>query len=350
MKKNLKDNDLISFADVLFILASHIKIIIISPIIFCILTIIYILYFSEPVFTSTSKMMSSFSSRRSSTQVSGIAAQFGINLPGDQSDQKWAYSEIIYSRTLAKKLLKRKFDTKAVGPNKFLLQILTYGNEEPSVGLDTLEIFAVDKLLSMINLSKDQQTGIYTITTSASEPKFASDLNHALLLELDSFQREYSKSKTSETKEFIEQRILTTEKELKIAEEELKIFRDRNRRIENSPGLQLEQQRLAREVTVLTGVFTTLKQQYETTKIEELRELDYVIILDPPEIPLYITEPKKKKMVILAGIIGIAMGIAIGFIVEFFKNNNYDKEKLQKALSLFKKNIKDFIPGLSNNS
>ena len=44
---------------------------------------------------------------------------------------------------------------------------------------------------------------------------------------------------------------------------------DRNRRIENSPSLQLEQQRLGREVTVLTGVFTTLKQQLETTKIEE---------------------------------------------------------------------------------
>ena len=40
------------------------------------------------------------------------------------------------------------------------------------------------------------------------------------------------------------------------AEENLKVFMDRNRRIENSPALQLQQQRLAREVTVLTGVFT----------------------------------------------------------------------------------------------
>ena len=44
----------------------------------------------------------------------------------------------------------------------------------------------------------------------------------------------------------------------------------RNRRIENSPALQLEEQRLSREVAVLTGVFTTLKQQFETTKIEEV--------------------------------------------------------------------------------
>ena len=70
------------------------------------------------------------------------------------------------------------------------------------------------------------------------------------------------------------------------AEEDLRVFMDRNRRIENSPALQLERQRLNREVSVLTGVFTTLKQQLETTKIEEVKESDYVIILDSPEIPL----------------------------------------------------------------
>ena len=53
--------------------------------------------------------------------------------------------------------------------------------------------------------------------------------------------------------------------ELRNAEEELKNFKDRNRRIENSPTLQLEEQRLLREVTVLTGVFTTLKQNLEST-------------------------------------------------------------------------------------
>ena len=66
---------------------------------------------------------------------------------------------------------------------------------------------------------------------------------------------------------FIEDRIINTRMELENAEEAFKNFRDSNRRIENSPTLQLEQQRLAREVSVLTGVFTTLKQQLETTKI-----------------------------------------------------------------------------------
>ena len=86
---------------------------------------------------------------------------------------------------------------------------------------------------------------------------------------------------------------MTTEQELRNAEESLKNFLDRNRRIENSPSLQLQQQRLAREATVLTGVFTTLKQQLETTKIEEVKESDYAIIIDKPQFPLAPSKPKK---------------------------------------------------------
>ncbi len=120
---------------------------------------------------------------------------------------------------------------------------------------------------------------------------------------------------------------------------------DRNRRIENSPALQLEQQRLGREVTVLTSVFTTLKQQLETTKIEEVKERDYVVVLDPPEMPLWPSKPNKKFMVVLAGILGILLGCVIGFIRDnagFFRKQ--EKEKVGKAKSIVIKNLMDFIP------
>ena len=124
---------------------------------------------------------------------------------------------------------------------------------------------------------------------------------------------------------------------------------DRNRRIENSPALQLEQQRLNREVAVLTGVFTTLKQQLETTKIEEVKESDYVVILDSPEVPLQRSKPNKKRMVILAGIFGIGFGIVFAFILEFLLNSKRDeKDKISEAKSLVLKNISDLIPGKLN--
>ena len=44
------------------------------------------------------------------------------------------------------------------------------------------------------------------------------------------------------------------------AEEKLKAFRETNKRIENSPQLQLEQGRIAREVRVQEEVYLTLKK------------------------------------------------------------------------------------------
>jgi uncharacterized protein involved in exopolysaccharide biosynthesis len=134
-----------------------------------------------------------------------------------------------------------------------------------------------------------------------------------------------------------------------VAEENLKVFMDRNRRIENSPALQLEQQRLGREVAVLTGVFTTLKQQLETTKIEEVKESDYVVVLDPPEIPLQRSKPNKRLMVILAGILGIVLGVVISFVREFAANSEKEeKDKMSEAKALVLKNIFELIPGKSN--
>ena len=183
-------------------------------------------------------------------------------------------------------MLKKNFDTNRYGKNVSLLQILTYGNGELNFGIDTLEILAVDKLSSNISIREDLKNGIITLNVHSFEPKLASEINWAIIDGLDSHQRMYNQNKSSDTRKFIEERILDTEKELVLAEEELKNFMDRNRRIGNSPSLQLQQQRLTREVTVLTEVFTTLKQQLETTKIEEVKESDYVIIIDEPIIPL----------------------------------------------------------------
>ena len=209
--------------------------------------------------------------------------------------------------------------------------------------MDTLIKQGVEAAIGMIDIQKELL--FYNLTISAFEPLFARDFAIALIEELDSHQRLYNKTKTSETRQFIEERIVDTEKDLRGAEEALKNFRDRNRRIENSPALQLGQQRLSREVVVLTGVFTTLKQQLENTKIEEVKDSDYVVVLDPPEAPIQRSKPNRTLMVVLAGVLGLGLGTLIGFVKEYDeKTNKDDQEKLGQAKSLIIKNITNFLP------
>ena len=339
------EEDTISLSDILLVLAKQLKLLIITPLVLGFLTALYVLFISQPVYVSSAKIMSS-GGGSSTSQLQGLAAQFGVAVPsGGGENAQWVYPELIKSRTLARALLDRKFDTNEYGPEKSLLQILTYGDEEPAMSLDTLEIFGVNALLGMIDVGDDKMSSIYTITVNAFEPQFAADLCAAIIKELDKHQRKYKTEKVKETRLFIEGRIVEVQKELEGAEEDLKVFRDRNRQILGSPALLLEQQRLTRETSVLTGVFTTLKQQLEMTKIEEVKESALVQVLDPPEAPLYRDSPKRKRSVLLALILGFGLAVGLAFVKEYASNSDdEEKGKLLEIIELIKSNISDLIP------
>ncbi len=337
LKSSSKEFDKIHLLDILITLTKNIKLIIFPGAIFGIISSFYVFFIAEPIYTSSSKIMSS--SGGGVPDAFGIAARMGFDIPINESGPKWVYPEIITSRTLAKKVLRQKFDTEKFGPQKQLIAILSNSPRENKLSQNKLEIITTSQLQSMIKVNENLQTGILSLKVEANEASLAQQVNEKIIQELDAHQRDYNKSKTTETKRFILDRIRNTENELIVAEEKLKDFRDRNRRIENSPALQLEQQRLAREVTVLTGVYTTLKQQLETTKIEEVRDSDYVVILDEPSFPLNKTRPKRLFVIIFSTIIGSVFGIILLFIKESLKD---EKEYIGKKLSEAKTNILNY--------
>jgi len=340
------EEDTTSLMDILLVLARHLKLIIIVPSIFCIGTIIYVLFFTSPIYESTATFMSSGSGGKQyqSQMLGGIVSQLGFSMPsGGESELQWSYKDILKSRTLARSMLEHKFDTEKFGPQKSLLQILTYGDEEPAVSVDISIKGAINTVQGMIEVSRSGN--LYELKISSFDPQLAVDIANAVMEELDRHQRDYNARNTAKTRQFIEGRLMETKAELEASEEALKEFRERNRSIFESPQLQLEQERLGRDVAVLIGVFTTLKQQLETAKINEVNESDYFIVLDEPERSIYKTGPNRRLMVIIAGFIGIGLGIVLVFIREYVRNSDdEDKEKISKVKSLVVKNITDFLP------
>ena len=338
------EEDTISLSDILLVLAKQLKFLIITPLVFGVLTAFYVLFMVSPTYVSSAKIMSS-GGGGSASQLQGLAAQFGVTVPGASESPEWVYPDIIKSRTLANALFERKFDTYEYGPQKTLLQILTYGDEEPEFGPDTLKKLAFESYNEMIEVDQDIKTQIYTLTVSAFEPQFAADVCGALIEELDEHQRGYKTEKVKETRVFIEGRIIEVQKELEEAEEALKDFVDRNRQIQGSPALLLEQQRLTREASVLTGVFTTLKQQLEMTKIEEVKESALVQVLDPPVAPLFRDKPKRKLSVLLSLILGFGFAVVVAFVREYAQNSDEEEKGKMRQISLLTRStISDLIP------
>lgn len=328
------DEDSVSFIDILLVIIKNFKWVILTPTLTCIIAIIYVLFIAEPVYMATAKILPTGGSTASS-QLGGLAAQFGVTVPGSENAGITAivvYPEIIKSRLVARAVLQRTFDTQRYGPQKTLLQILTYGNTEPVEDMDTLVQTATLSLHDMIYVFSERRATVITLSVTAFEPQLAADITTAVIEELDLHQQQFLTARIKEKKQFIEERIETVEDELEAAEETLRDFRDQNRQF-SSAALLLTQERLIREVEVVAGIFLTLKQQYELTKIKEVEETAMVYVLDPPEAPLKKSKPKRKMIVILAGFFGIGLGLGFVFIKDYFEHSTV---KYEKEMSMLK--------------
>jgi len=111
-------------------------------------------------------------------------------------------------------------------------------------------------------------------------------------------------------REFIQERQGEVKEILIVSENKLKEFRSKNRKVMDSPQLQLELERLLRDVEIQTQVFITLQQQYELARIEEVKETPSVVVLDKGFPSVYKYSPKRKLIVILCIFIGGFFGIS----------------------------------------
>ena len=109
-------------------------------------------------------------------------------------------------------IIRKKFDTYEFGKGKPLIEILNYDKDYPKYGLDTLEILALKKLRNMISINENIKTQIYKINVIGKEAKFVQDLNQSIIDGLKLFQKNYNKNQSSKTRQFIENRIIETEK------------------------------------------------------------------------------------------------------------------------------------------
>jgi len=327
--RDRSQEDSISFIDILLVIVKNIKWVILTPAVTCIAAIIYVLYIAQPVYMATATILPTGGST-ASLQLDNLPAQFGINVAGAEDAGITAivvYPEILRSRLVARAVLQRRFDTERFGPGKTLLQILTYGDGEPDREMDALIQEATLSLQDMIYVFSERRATVMSLTVTSFEPQLAADITTAVIEELDLHQQQFLTARVKEKREFIEGRIETVEAELEAAEEALRDFRDQNRQL-NSAALLLAQERLIREVEVETGIFLTLKQQYELAKIEEVEETAMVYVLDPPEAPLKKSKPKRKMIVILAGFFGLGLGLGLVFIKDYFEHSavRYEKE------------------------
>lgn len=216
------------------------------------------------------------------------------------------YPEIVRSRRLLERVLAQEFRPGTGSKSRSLIGLVQPGGK----GLSRTEL-AVKKMRDKVDAVVDRRTSMLTIRVRDRSPELAAGIANALALLLQEFFIESSTLQASEQRKFIEGRLVATQSDLTRAEEQLRVFRERNLRIGNSPRLLLEEGRLTRGLREQDEIYLTLRRQYELAKIEERRDVPVLRVLDAAAIPAFRISPRRKFMTSWGLLAGATLGAAL---------------------------------------
>ncbi len=208
------------------------------------------------------------------------------------------------------------------------------------------------------------QSGTLEITVEDRDPIRAAAMANAYVAQLDHFNREVRMTKGRRTREFVEGRLAQTRKELKVSEQQLADYQVRHKTIALSaeassavetgarlfaqraalqvrlgviqgysrgpsdeaeqvrqqlvqldrqlaalPGTGLELARLIRDVRAQEGLYILLQAQYEEARINEVKDVATVELLDRAVPPERRARPRRSILVVGAFLLSLGVGL-----------------------------------------
>jgi uncharacterized protein involved in exopolysaccharide biosynthesis len=269
------------------------------------------LYRSEAAFTPQQ-------SQRMPSAFSGLAAQFGVQLPSDRLDQSPAfYEDLLLSREILSRVVATPFDPAVHGGERAatLIELYEIDDGQANARVDK----AVRQLRNSIRKGTDQETGIVRFSVPAERPELAQAMAERAIAEINEFNLTRRQSIAGAERAFVESSLKRATDELASAESQLRLFDERNLRIDNSPELRLERDRLQRQVGMRQEVVTMLTQAYEQAKIDEVRNTPAITVIERPSLP-WRPEPRGSvQNALLAFIVLSFTGTLLAFGRELYR-------------------------------
>ncbi len=282
------------------------------------LSIIYV-FMATPYYQSyisITPIGDNINSSRSVGGLQSLASEYGVNLNvGDFINERPSFyiPDIVNSRILKKAVINNKWKTlnedsidlinywKINDSTKFslgkVLQSITGSSSSPDLNLKYMDS-AIEKLTSQV-LVQEEESGLIVISVLMEEPALAADIANYIANYVKEYVSNIMLSYSSTHRKFIEERLQYSKQELSSSEEELKEFSEKNPFAVDTPELQLQRGRLMRNMEVNQQVYITLRQQYEMARINELKEIPVINILDFGEPASDEAKPQKLLIIFL---------------------------------------------------
>ncbi len=283
-----------------------------------------------------------------SADISGLASQFGLGGRRDPSESPAFYAQLLASRELLTRLLLSHFSdprTGAPDDSVTLLSLLRIRAADPERALET----AVKLLRRKMRVTVDLKTNFVVLTVDARwSPLSAEVANRAMAL-VSAFNKEQRVSRARARRDFLETRVAAALTELRATEDSQRLFYERNRSWENSPGLLVEERRVRRQVETANSLYLSLRQQYETARIDEVNNTPVITVVDRAVPPRRREWPRFGLLLGAAAVLGTGLGTLAAAAWELLghwaRHNPEQAALLRAAFARTTREIARALPG-----
>ncbi|MBK9065310.1 MAG: hypothetical protein IPL76_00280 [Gemmatimonadetes bacterium] len=277
----------------------------------------------------TSFLPVSSSAGAMSSALGSLAGDLGIALPGGATtDGPEFYLALLKSRPILDAVLDTRYPVD--GDSAPLLDILDAGGSTDAQRRER----ARDDLLDRLGASSDRTTRIVSLAIRAPDPQLAAAVANRFVELANRYNQENRAFQARETRRFVQSRLEQSAQDLRGAEEEQRVFRTRNRRFE-TPELQLEDQRLGRQVEIQRQLYMSLRTQYENSRIQEVNDTPVLSVIEEAVPPVQRSSPRRGRTTVLAlvlgGVLGAGLALTQGAIQQLRTSGDPGYARLEAA-------------------
>ena len=176
----------------------------------------------------------------------------------------------------------------------------------------------MEKFEKRVNVSVDAKSGLVSFSVELPDPLAAAHLTRLVVDKLTEEIVDYKLGKLRSNHEFIVQRYAEVESNYQAKQNQLAQFRDRNKNLATSM-VQAEYQRLENEMDIAFEVYKSLAAQLEQSKIRVKEETPAFTVLEPVQVPIFKSKPRRMMIVGASLLAGLLIGVSYVLIAKGLK-------------------------------
>ncbi len=279
-------------------------------------------FLEPPIYSSTAAFVPQ-SAKAQQSGLSNIAASFGVNVGAADLGQSPAfYVSLLHSREILGRVAESRFKVPDKPQERTLLEL--YDLKAPSK--EAAFQRGAEEMSHAMTASFDRETAIVSFSIASRWPSVSLAAAQRIMNEVNEFNVRARQSSALRERQFVERRLGEAAAELRVAEERLQSFRLGNRVLGESTVPTVT--RLNNDVALRRQVYNKLAENFEQSKIDEVRDTPVITVIEEPRLPVRAV----SRHLVQRALVGLMVGLIAGLLAALIMDHRRQRKRAAEPL------------------